>query len=98
MGGFVKSGAAGGMVSAGVAGVAAPWFWFGFGKGSAMKVLITINCGNSAFESGDEGREVARILRALALRAETVGDLSGGFGPSLFDVNGNRVGDCEVNE
>ena len=63
-----------------------------------MDVVIKINCGNSAFESGDEGREVARILRALALRAETVGDLSGGFGPSLFDVNGNRVGDCEVEE
>lgn len=52
---------------------------------SEFRVLIGTD--NAAFEEGDRGMEVARILRAVADRVEegaTVGQTR--------DVNGNEVG------
>ena len=61
-----------------------------------MLVTLSINCGNAAFgESGEEGFEVARILRALADTVEAEGDLES-FSTRLLDFNGNRVGSVEV--
>ena len=57
------------------------------------KLTLTIDRDNAAFDDGNDGRELARILRALASRLE--GDAVGfGGDVSLFDLNGNRVGAC----
>ena len=55
-----------------------------------MTVMITIKIktGNSAFQDGQFGLEVARILRELANDfADEIGRDKG-----LYDYNGNRVG------
>lgn len=49
---------------------------------------LTIKTDNAAFDEGDKGLEVARILRELANRLETQSQTSG----TLRDANGNTVG------
>jgi len=46
---------------------------------------------NAAFEDGEGKPELARILRRLADKVE-----AGDEPPFLYDVNGNKVGKCEV--
>lgn len=61
-----------------------------------MDIKITINTDNAAFHEDDMPwtEEAVRILRRLANRMESAGE---GFdGATLMDVNGNKVGDCEV--
>lgn len=61
-----------------------------------MKVTITIDCDNAAFEDG-AGREVVRILKRLIKRIEEDGSaVDDWFGVALMDVNGNKVGKMEV--
>lgn len=60
-----------------------------------MKVLISIDCGNAAFDDGMEGVEVARILRELAEKVDERGMREGDVYPAR-DVNGNRVGELKV--
>lgn len=64
-------------------------------------LTLSIRTGNAAFSNddrdGDEdgmacGAEVARILRQLADTLESQG-LGNGDRGSLYDVNGNNVGD-----
>lgn len=69
-------------------------------KGSRMKATITIKMDNAAFcndDHGADGRELARILRRLA---DNVADDEQRCGDhrSLFDVNGNHVGEYIVSE
>ena len=57
-----------------------------------MKLNLSIDTTNAAFDGDDRGPELARILRELADRLE-----DGRFGPMdtaapLRDINGNRVG------
>jgi len=52
---------------------------------------ITIETGNAAFDDGNEGNEVARILREAADRAEM-----GSTATPLRDYNGNVVGRMTV--
>lgn len=52
-------------------------------------MTITIGTGNAAFDSGNKGREIARILRELADKIEEYGDA---YGATLRDINGNTVG------
>lgn len=54
---------------------------------------ITIETGNAAFDDGNEGNEVARILRAAADKAE-----AGSTATPLRDYNGNVVGRMTVKE
>jgi hypothetical protein len=61
------------------------------GKGFAMRLVITINCDNAAFEEGMEGLEVARILREVARKVEYA-DLDVSLDFSVLDSNGNKVG------
>jgi hypothetical protein len=56
-----------------------------------MKCKITISMDNAAFEDGEGKPELARILRRLADKVE-----AGDEPPFLYDVNGNKVGKCEV--
>lgn len=57
-----------------------------------MKITITIQTGNAAFEDGNSGSEVARILRKYADRIEhDEPDRC-----NLLDVNGNTVGQVKV--
>jgi hypothetical protein len=51
---------------------------------------LTIKTDNAAFE-GDPANEVARILLAAAAKL-----LHGGTSFNLTDINGNKVGSCEL--
>ena len=66
-----------------------------------MKLVITIDCDNSAFDEKICGRELARILQIVAGRVdlESKSDLIRGYlddPKSLFDINGNTVGSMEI--
>lgn len=57
-----------------------------------MTLTITMECDNSAFE--DREPEIARILAVLATKiADGRANIDG---LPLFDINGNRVGQCRV--
>jgi hypothetical protein len=57
-----------------------------------MKINITIECNNAAFENAPEV-ETARILRELARKVEQLG-LNDNI--PIIDMNGNKVGKLEV--
>lgn len=62
---------------------------------SAQKLVLEITeLGNAAFEEYN-GCEIARILRELADRVDDE-VLHGGYRMNVYDINGNRVGDCKV--
>ena len=66
-----------------------------------MKLVITIDCDNEAFNGQDCGRELARILKIVTDRVdlESKSDLIRGYHgdpKSLFDTNGNRVGSMKI--
>ena len=56
-----------------------------------MKFIIRIGMENAAFSEGNEGTELARILRKLADRIESAGEAPRCF-ENIRDVNGNTVG------
>lgn len=56
-----------------------------------MRLEIKIDCDNAAFEVREA--ELARILRKLADDIESGDDLAC---VTLFDVNGNRVGNAQL--
>ena len=56
-----------------------------------MKFIIRINLENAAFADGNEGAELARILRKLADSIESAGEAPRCF-EKVRDVNGNTVG------
>lgn len=66
-----------------------------------MRVVITIDCDNAAFEAGSalkpriNGAELSRILRDLAERFDgeiSIPELQRG----LYDINGNKCGKVDV--
>jgi len=66
-----------------------------------MRVVITIDCDNEAFDGADCGSEIARILRPLAdhLEFESNRTIARGYGATpkrLHDKNGNTVGDLAI--
>ena len=65
-----------------------------------MKLTITIDLGNAAFEGDQAGPSVAGILRRIADDlGETAAEISLEFGGlGLRDINGNTVGRVEVEE
>ena len=68
-----------------------------------MKLMITINCDNSAFNGDDCGRELACILQIVTDRVdlESKSDLIRGYHDdpkSVFDSNGNRVGSMDFGD
>lgn len=54
-----------------------------------MKINITIDTDNHAFEGNNRGAEVARILRKIADEYEDGAWVS----ESIQDINGNNVGE-----
>lgn len=58
-----------------------------------MRVTITIQCDNAAFEGEPLGVETARILERLAKELYSVSD-----GYRLRDYNGNTVGTVKVTD
>ena len=56
-----------------------------------MKFIIRIDMVNAAFVDGNEGAELARILRKLADSIESAGEAPRCF-ENIRDVNGNTVG------
>jgi len=63
-----------------------------------MKVILTIDCSNAAFDDTGCGDEIARILRDIADSAEggTREAMLEHNGLVLFDSNGNSVGQLEA--
>ena len=65
-----------------------------------MQFQLTIKCDNAAFYDMDgnpcQGYEVAKILKDLAKKLESVEDVTD-FEQVLFDFNGNYVGKAIVN-
>ena len=59
---------------------------------------LIIATGNSAFQDGQRGTELARILRDLAAQIEMHGDNPDGIDLCIRDVNGNRVGGMTLEE
>jgi len=62
-----------------------------------MKLVITIDCDNEAFDGADCGNELARILRPLPdlFEFESKGTIARRYGANpkrLRDINGNTVG------
>jgi len=55
---------------------------------------IEIDTGNAAFAESNEAAELARILHLLAERIERNGAPMAGEPVALWDINGNRVGEC----
>ncbi len=59
-----------------------------------MKLKLEIEMDNAAFDDGNGGNsEAARILREAADRIESGNDNTG-----LLDSNGNRVGNCCIED
>ena len=56
-----------------------------------MKFIIRIDLQNAAFADGNEGAELARILRKMADSIESAGEAPRCF-EKVRDVNGNTVG------
>jgi hypothetical protein len=61
-----------------------------------MIVRVEINCDNAAFDD-DAGVEVGRILRELATKLSSRGNIANDS-LNLMDINGNVVGSCLVGE
>lgn len=60
---------------------------------------LTLDTDNAAFDDGNAAAETARILRDCADRIERGDDgdwTLDGIVLSLYDVNGNRVGQAEI--
>lgn len=59
-----------------------------------MKVKIEIDTENDAFQNGNCGSEIKRILDYISDRIQHFDSLDdlGGFRLALHDVNGNKVG------
>lgn len=60
-----------------------------------MRVRISIKCDNAVFDEGNNGAEVARILRDIADRIADRALLECRAFP-LHDGNGNKVGNYDV--
>ena len=62
----------------------------------SMKLSIEINMDNDAFQSGDSGIEVARILHKIAVKSHESGgleiDYCGEGEQNIHDINGNKCG------
>lgn len=61
-----------------------------------MKLTLTLDMGNAAFDGNDAPNELARIFRSLAISVENQYLIKPGDRWGLFDINGNRVGHAEV--
>lgn len=60
-----------------------------------MKFTLEVDCDNAAFDDGNHGAEVARILRQVAEHVEhTASGVR--FDVPLFDINGNQVGSAAL--
>ena len=61
-------------------------------------INIKFTTNNAAFGNGEDGLEIARILRKLAASFSS-GDMATNYGfttnRSILDVNGNKVGECK---
>ena len=64
-----------------------------------MKMTITIDTANAAFDPPDTGAELARILHDAARKLDCcVHQRTEGFRLNLYDVNGNHVGHISTTE
>ena len=61
-----------------------------------MKLTITIEMDNAAFEDGQNTPEVCRILRDYCNKIERGGELADGDSENMRDINGNKAGRAEV--
>lgn len=59
---------------------------------------LEIKTGNAAFDDGQKGPELARIIRNLADELADSGDVGEGYTWNLYDLNGNYVGSADVDD
>jgi len=59
-----------------------------------MRFVLTMDCGNAAFDDEMRDVEIARILRETATKIEEGDSLVPSW--SLYDINGNNVGTAEI--
>jgi len=62
-----------------------------------LKFTLTIDMDSDAFQEGNNGNEVARILSKVVHQVDQ-DELAGGDGRVLRDGNGNTVGQWAVSE
>jgi len=62
-----------------------------------MRLTLEIKMDNSAFDDGNNGYEVARILTTLAAKSRD-GVLRSGDLSLLTDINGNTVGVAKIHK
>jgi hypothetical protein len=72
-----------------------PHAWFDVERRKGMKMHIHLDLDKDAFTK-DQGREIARILRAVAEQAEERDGVRADTDIGLYDVNGNLVGRAVV--
>lgn len=65
-----------------------------------MYTLIRIEMNNAAFDEAPTTWEVARILQSLVnmIIKPDCSDFKPGYNQALRDINGNKVGYCQVKE
>lgn len=61
-----------------------------------MRLVISINMDNAAFEDGNAAQAVVTILKGISRRLSPGGDINELDGVPLFDSNGNSVGGVEL--
>lgn len=57
---------------------------------------IQFDTGNAAFEDGNAGAEIERILHDIAAKAQTVAFPGGEHEGRIYDVNGNAIGNWSI--
>ncbi len=62
-----------------------------------MKSVIRIDMDNDAFQDGESGTELARILRTLADRVDGA-EVKDGDYYVCHDINGNNVGRMTIDD
>lgn len=61
------------------------------------KFVLTIDCGNTAFDDGNRDNQIAEILKGIAY--QLINDGASGFfeiSENVYDINGNKVGHWAV--
>ena len=62
-----------------------------------MNFFIEFNMENAAFEDGNAGEEVARILKKIADKVKNDSFSDDGDVNKIYDVNGNHIGSYGYN-
>lgn len=57
---------------------------------------IQFETSNSAFDDGNSGTEIERILHDVAAKAQTIAFPGGEYEGPIYDANGNAIGNWSI--